>query len=349
MRLNHVGTLRSFVATLLLTLVLAPLTFAQGSGTTPSTSNARTNVAAGQKMKVKGVVMRRDADTFIVRDQSGAETVVLLSDQTSVKTKGGAFGGGTSFGQTAILRGLNLEVEGRGDSSGRLVAEKIRFSDRDLRTAKAVEANVTPVENRVGTAEGRIGQVEQNAQRMSGQLDELAAVSNAASGGAVAAQEAANKAVEGVRVANDRVSALDDYTAQQSLNVNFKLRSAALTPEAKRTLDEVAKYSQEAKGFMFEVTGYAYDFRGKEANRQLSQQRAESVVRYLVETHRVPLRRIITPYGYGAAPQPIAENTTREGREQNRRAEVRVLVNRGLAQPATEMNPSKVTSATPPQ
>ncbi len=352
MKLNHVKIFRSFGVTLCLTLALSSFAFAQTDSTKSAASNmhaATTTITSGQKLKVKGIVMRRDADTFVVRDLKGVETIVLLNDQTSVKTKGGAFGGGTGFGQTAILRGLNLEVEGRGDSSGQLVAEKIRFSDRDLQTAKAVVANVAPVENRVGTAEGRIQNVEQNSQRLSGQIDELAAVSNAANGGAVAAQEQAAKAVEGVRVANDRISSLDDFTAQQSLNVNFKLRSAMLTPEARHTLDEVAKYSQDAKGFMFEVTGYAYDFRAKEANRQLSQQRAESVVRYLVETHHVPLRRIVTPYGYGATAQPLADNTTREGRVQNRRAEVRVLINRGLTQPGTDMNPTKTSSATPPR
>ena len=83
--------------------------------------------------------------------QSGNAYTVLLNDRTSVKTKGGFFGGGTNYGVTAILRGLNLEVEGRGDGTN-LVAEKIRFNDTDLRTARTVEANVTPVENLVGRA-----------------------------------------------------------------------------------------------------------------------------------------------------------------------------------------------------
>ncbi|HJU54176.1 MAG TPA: hypothetical protein VJ715_06380, partial [Pyrinomonadaceae bacterium] len=139
--------------------------------------NVRT-VADGQKMKVEGVVVRRDADTFVVRDMNGVDTVVRLTDTTSVKSKGGFFGGGTRYGVTAILRGLNVEVEGRGSSNGELVANKIRFSNSDLRVARTVESRVDPVETRVGSAEGRIEQVEQNSQRLSGQIDELAAVSN---------------------------------------------------------------------------------------------------------------------------------------------------------------------------
>src|SRR5438270_912542 len=187
-------------------------------------------------------------------------------------------------------------------------------------------------------------EAEQNSQRMSGQLDELAAVSNAARGGAAAAQETADHAVEGVNVANDRINSLDDYTPAQSINVNFRLRSAVLTPEDKASLDKVADYAKDAKGYLIEVTGYAYESRDKNVNRQLSQLRAESVVRYLVENHNIPLRRILTPFGYGAL-NPVADNTTREGRTENRRAEVRVLVNRGLTN--TPGDGTKVSAATP--
>ncbi|HYX40921.1 MAG TPA: OmpA family protein, partial [Pyrinomonadaceae bacterium] len=78
----------------------------------------------------------------------------------------------------------------------------------------------------------------------------------------------------------------------------------------------------------------------------LSQRRADAVVRYLAEIHNIPLRRIITPFGYGSA-QAVADNSTREGRQQNRRVEVSVLVNRGLLQSAPNLTPTKTDSATP--
>jgi OOP family OmpA-OmpF porin len=315
-------------ASLALVLALTTAASAQDASTSSSTNSSPTTVASGQKMKLKGVVTRRDADSFVVQDQTGNAYTVMLNDRTSVKTKGGFFGGGTNYGVTAILRGLNLEVEGRGDGTN-LVAEKVRFNDTDLRTARTVEANVTPVENRVGEAEGRIGQVEQNAQRLSGQLDELAAVSNAARGGAKAAQETADAAVAGVNATNERISALDDYQSQNSQSIQFKVGSATLSPEAKQQLDQIAQQAGTAKGYVLQVSGFASSDGSTEANRRLSQRRAENVIRYLVENHNIPLRRIITPYGYGEL-QPVAENTTREGREQNRRVEVQVLVNSGL-------------------
>ena len=338
------NTLRTFVGACALALALAPAALAQDNSATSSPQRA--TVASGQKSKLRGAVVSRTDNSFVVQDDlTGAQTTVVVGDRTSIKTKGGFLSGGTRHNMATITRGLHVEVEGRGDASGNLAADKIRFTDTDLRTARTLEANIVPVEGRVGTAENRLGEAEQNAQRMSGQLEELAAVSNAAAGGAVAAQETADRAVEGVNVANERINSLDDYTPAQSIQINFKLRSATLTPESKTSLDQVAEYAKSAKGFLIEVTGFAYESKNKNANRQLSQQRAESVVRYLVENHNVPIRRILTPFGYGAL-NPVSDNKTREGRAENRRAEVRVLVNRGLN--GTPGDGTKVSSATQP-
>ena len=325
------------LVTLALALVFAMSASALAQGDSSST-NSRT-VASGQKMKLKGLITRRnfDTNTITVRDANGVDTVVQLADTTEVKQKGGFFGGGKNYAVTSLLRGLRVEVEGNGDSAGNLAARKVQFSESDLRVAQSLEARVDPVEGRVGQAEGRIEQVEQNATRMSGQLDELAAISNAARGGAAAAQETADAAVSGVRATNDRISALDDYQPQQSVSLNFKVNSSVLSPEAKTNLDTIAQQALNAKGYVIEVSGHASSDGATDYNRRLSQRRADAVVRYLAENHRIPLRRIITPFGYGES-QQVADNTTRAGREQNRRVEVRVLVNRGLLQGAPQMN-----------
>ena len=304
---------------------------------TTNPAGSRT-VASGQKMKIKGVVTRRDADTFTVRDMNGMDTVVRLDDKTSVKTHGGFLRGGSNYAQTSILRGLNLEIEGRGNGSGELLAEKIRFNESDMRVARAVESRAAPLEERATDTETKLTQVEANAQRLSGQLEELAAVSNAARGGAKAAQATADAAVAGVNATNERISSLDDYAPQQSAAVNFKTGSAVLSPESKTTLDDIASKALNAKGYVLEVSGYA-DSRGSIAlNRALSQRRADAVIRYLVENHNIPLRRIVTPYGYGEL-NPVAENDTKDGRAQNRRVEIKLLVNKGLTAPAPTMNP----------
>ncbi len=330
---------------LALTLTVVPATLAQVAATsTTSTTSARA-FSSGEKVKLKGVVTQRDADTFTVRDLSGVETVVRVTANTSVKEKkSNPFRGAKNYGAGSILRGLYVEVEGRGDTGGQVVADKVRFSESELRVARTVEARVNPVENRVSSAETRVSQVEQNSQRLSGQIDELVAVSNSARGGARAAQATADAAVAGVNATNERISSLDDYTQQERIAVNFRPGSATLLPEAKTQLDEIATKAMAARGYVLEVSGYTDANGSVERNRVLSQRRADAVIRYLVENHRIPLRRIVTPYGYGES-QAIADNRSREGRAQNRRVEIRMLVNRGLTQPVQPINPADTTAA----
>src|SRR4030095_4010295 len=273
----------------------ASVAFAQD---TTAAAGSRT-IASGEKIKLKGVVTRRDSDTFTVRDINGVDTIVRLDNNTSVKTKGGFLRGGTNYGQTQILRGLNLEVEGRGSGSGELLATKIRFNDSDLRVARAVESRAAPLEDRASHTESKLSEVEANAQRMSGQIEELAAVSNADRGGAKAAQATADAAVAGVNATNERISALDDYEPQTVAAVNFKSGSAVLLPEMKTKLDDIATKALNAKGYVLEISGYADSNGGIKLNEALSQRRADAVIRYLVESHNIPLRRIVTPFGYG--------------------------------------------------
>ena len=333
--ISSLRTFRSFALAFGLALILSPMAFAQSNSSTTTRSRS---VSSGEKMKIKGTVVKRDADTFTVRDLTGNDTVVRLTDRTTVKTNGGFLRSGTNYGQTQILRGLNLEVEGRGGSNGELIADKVRFNETDLRTARTVEARANPLEEQAKVTEGRLSEVEQNAQKLSGQIDELAAVSNAARGGAKAAQETADAAISGVNATNDRISALDDYVPQETTSVNFRVGSSVLTAEGKTKLDAIATKALTAKGYVLEVTGFADSTGGTERNRALSQRRADAVIRYLVEQHQIPLRRIVTPYGFGET-NPIADNKTRSGRAENRRVEVKVLVNKGLTQPTPTMNP----------
>lgn len=294
-------------------------------------SPART-VESGQRLKLKGVVVSKQGDVVLVREPNGTETNVQLTGSTSVKSKGGFLRSGKQYANVDVVRGLSIEVEGRGDSTGQLVAEKIRFSNDDLKVAQAIESRVSP-------AEERISQGEQNAQRLSGQIDELMAISNATRGGAKAAQETADVAITGVNATNQRISSLDDYEVQSTISVNFKVGSAVLTPEGTQLLDTLAQSALATRGYVLEVTGYADASGDPKKNRTLSQKRADSVIQYLVETHSIPLRRILPTYGYGEA-QAVADNTSREGRAQNRRVEVKVLVNRGLNQTIDVKNPN---------
>jgi outer membrane protein OmpA-like peptidoglycan-associated protein len=283
------------------------------------------NAVAGQKYKIKGVVVSKENDTtFIVRDAVGVDTKVVIEPNASVRSSGGFLSSGDKYPTSALVRGLNMEIEGRGDASGAVSANKVRFSKTNLQTAQSIDARVSPAEERLTAA-------EQNAQRISGQIDELMAISNAAKGGAKAAQETADAAVAGVNATNKRISDLDDYVVQTTATVNFKVGSAVLSPEAKASLDQIAASAGSLKGYMIEVTGYASAEGGTKMNKALSERREKAVREYLIDNHNISLRRFTPSYGYGVL-QPVADNTTREGREQNRRVEIKLLVSRGINQ-----------------
>ena len=315
MSINVTRATRLLTAAFALALALTPSASAQiGAPAQNNRSLTQVNarpVPAGAKVKFRGVIVRRDADTFIVRDASRTDTQVLLTDDTSIRTHGGFFRRGKKYPVTDLLTGLIVEVEGRGDRQGQLVADKIRFNESDMRAAI--------------TTETRVGPVEENQLRLSGQIDELSAVADEARREAAAAQQTAN-------LANERISSLDDYDVQDETVVNFALNSAVLSPEARRQLDELASKVNTSRGFVIEVSGHA-DATGSAArNFQLSQRRAEAVVQYLAVNHRIPMRRFITPMGYGKT-SSVADNTTAAGRRQNRRVEVKVLINRGMTRP----------------
>src|ERR1700754_304478 len=294
--------------------------FSNNQQPTTQTSTAQNtslrSVPAGSKMKFRGVVINRDADIFTIRDRSRADYQVVITDNTSIKTHGGFLRSGKKYPVTDILRGLIVEVEGRGDNQGQLVAEKIRFNESDMRAAL--------------TTDTRVGPVEANMERVAGQMDELYAV--------------AAEARAEVKAVNERVSALDDYDVQETVAVNFRVNSAVLSPEAKSQLDALAGKTQGAKAFMIEVAGHT-DSTGSDAkNFRLSRARADAVVQYLAVQHKIPLRRFVTPMGYGKT-ESVADNTTSDGRQQNRRVEVKMIINRGMNQPGA---PASSSSAVRP-
>lgn len=304
----------TLICGLALMMAITPLVSAQIS--TNQIPNARNpslrSIPSGAKMKFKGVVIGRDADTFTIRDRNRTDYQVLITDNTSIKTYGGFLRSGKKYPVTDILRGLIVEVEGRGDPQGQLVADKIRFNESDMRAAITSDTRVTPV--------------EENQQRIAGQMDELYAIA------AEARQE--------VAAVNERVSSLDDYDVQENVAVTFKVNSAVLSPEAKRQLDDFATKVANAKAFMIEVSGHTDSTGGETKNFRLSRERAEAVVQYLAVNHKIPLRRFVTPMGYGKT-EAVADNSTSAGRAQNRRVQVKMLLNRGLMQQTRTTRPTQ--------
>ena len=293
-------------------------------------------VPQGQKQKVQGVVSIRNGDSFKVRDPGGAETSVLLTSSTKVSSHGMSK---KDYPVTYIMRGLRLQAQGKGDADGNLVADWVKFDEQDLRSAQALEqTNELAEENkaRIAAAEQAAREAAANAERMAGQIAENTALANAAAAKAQAAQDQADAAYKSAALANNRINGLDDYDTIRTIPVLFKVNSSLIDPTAKQTMDEAAAWAKaekakgNANGWLVQVVGFA-DTTGKTArNRVLSEKRAQAVIQYLVTVHNLDLRRLVQPFGYGDA-KPVADNNTAEGRAKNRRVEIIILQNKGIA------------------
>ena len=103
----------------------------------------------------------------------------------------------------------------------------------------------------------------------------------------------------------------------------FAFNSAALSPEAKSALDAfVQKLVSENKGVYIEIQGHTDNTGSDEINQALGQKRAEAVMMYLYKQYRIPLHRM-SAVSLGSS-MPIADNGSRDGRNQNRRVEILV-------------------------
>jgi len=284
-------------------------------------------LTAGDKAKVLGLINSRTADSFVMTTLDGAYRYnVSLTSDTSVKSNTkGVFRGGTDYGATYLLRGLRVEVEGTGGSAGELVAKSVRFNEQDLRTAQALESRIDPVEQQANANSGRLTAAEENAKRMSGQIDENTALASKA-------QSTGDDALASATRANTRINGLDEYDPIKTIVVPFATGKFALGPQGKAVIDEAAAWvkTQNTKGWMVSVVGYADSTGRTAANKTLSEQRAKAVIDYMVSKHNLPMTRLIQPFGAGVD-KPAATNDTAEGRAQNRRVEINLLLNKGIA------------------
>jgi len=288
-------------------------------------------VASGQQVKkFKGIVSKREPDSFTMGDtMGGAQTLVLLTPTTEVKShKRGVFRGSKDYGASYILRGLRLEVDGVGNADGAIVADKIRFDEQDLRTAQALKSTVDPMEAEL---RDKLKAQQEEQERLAGQLAETTAVANAARTEAADASAAAKKAQDTADYANNRINGLDDFDPIKTITVYFNTNSSTLGPKAKATIDDAAAWvkTQNTKGWVVAVIGYADSTGNTAKNRSLSERRANSVIYYLVTKHKLPPQRLVQPFGYGQL-EPAAENKTAAGRAKNRRVEIRLMANKGI-------------------
>jgi OOP family OmpA-OmpF porin len=105
-----------------------------------------------------------------------------------------------------------------------------------------------------------------------------------------------------------------------ALNIHFDSNSTKILPKYRDGLNELGKALSKPSLPTVEIAGHTDSIGSERANQSLSERRAESVKRYLVQNFSIPQERLIAK-GYGKS-RPIASNDTPEDRSKNRRIEV---------------------------
>lgn len=179
----------------------------------------------------------------------------------------------------------------------------------------------------IGKAQSSADQAAQNAQN--------------ATQAAGQANEAANDAVHRADSLDSVVKGLDQYKSVADVTVTFGFDKSILTADDKQQLDDFAAQLGSARSFILEVTGGTDSTGPAQYNYDLSQRRADAVVQYLASKYGVAPHRFYL-IGIGKD-QAVADNSTRDGRQKNRRVQVQLLSNMSSdqnAQPSQTSTPA---------
>jgi len=297
-----------------------------------------TSVSAfgSDKIKNKGVVTLRNGDTLTVKTSEGVFTVTINSD-TKIQHPVGLTGIRKKQDTPDVLiPGLKMKFEGEGGGQeNQVIAKTIDFDTDDLALADVIQAGLNP------TAQQQARNMQAISTNEAGISTNQAAItanraSIAATNEEVAATQqevTANKANinEVASSTKKRFSEMGEFTTKSEYTVLFGTGQYGLTSDYKQGLADLAKQALTyPKGWVISVAGYADSVGNAASNQVLSKERAQAVVAYLLQDCAVPVGRIVAPGAMGES-NPVDSNETTSGRAENRRVDVKLLLNKGVA------------------
>ncbi|WP_298308315.1 OmpA family protein [uncultured Erythrobacter sp.] len=248
--------------------------------------------------EIEGFVSGRRGDRVEVTMADGSTTMLSVTEETRIIARGGFLGlGAKDLGFDALLDGLPIKATTR-EWTGGLAAERIRFSGDDYETALLVAQGTNP---RFTRNEAAIGE-------------------NAA--GVQANAEAAEQL-------RGRFGDIDQYNVKSTTAVYFASGRSNLSTEARSELCNAASAADQIDNALLLVVGYTDSTGSQELNQRLSEKRAGNVVNYLQQQCGWAPYRMLTPTGFSES-NPVADNSTTQGKAQNRRVEVNVLVSKSV-------------------
>jgi OmpA-OmpF porin, OOP family len=286
--------------------------------------------ASGDKTNVKGMITSRTGETLIVKTPDGTTTVVL-TDDTTTKDDKGLFGlEKLPMSNVVLIPGLKVDIDGASDEQGRVVAKTITVDGDDLEAAEMIQAGLHPTAEQVAANVQAIdtnrGDIAANRVQLAAHKENIESNQQNIAGN----RQKIEQNLANIEENTKRFTALSEYDVKGQATVNFEVGSTNIAAKDQIELKELANTATRLKGYIIEVTGYADSTGNAAMNTKLSEDRAKAVVTYLMQRGEVPVRHIVAPGAmgeYGAA----APNETNAGRAENRRVEVKVLVNKGIA------------------
>jgi len=229
------------------------------------------------------------------------------------------------------------------------------------------QSNIKPLEVKLDNTNKQVSEngeritdldhkTEKGISQAQSSADEANQAASRAQQSAVDARGLAQQGVSDSAAVKQELENADNFQSVKKATILFAINKSKLTQEDTDTLDGVAQAATGMKHYVIEIRGFTDNRGPKQYNLQLSQRRADAVVRYLTLEKQIPLVRIYQA-GYGED-DPAAPNKTRNGREQNRRVDVSILapqssgtaeLQQGQAPGSQAQTPQTSTTTTPQQ
>jgi OOP family OmpA-OmpF porin len=279
---------------------------------------------------VKGMIINRTGETLTVSSGNGTTTVVL-TDNTRTKDDTGLFGlGKDNLSSVVLIPGLKVDIDGDSDEQGRVVAKTITVDGDDLETAEMIQSGLHPTAQQV---EANVQRLHAHGAQLSSHEAQLAAQRETLEAHGMSVADHEQKIAASMKDIEEntlRFTALSQFDMKGQVTLKFNVGSSKLDSQDEDALKALAQTASGLTGYIIEVVGYTDATGSAEVNTKLSEDRAKAAITYLVQQGNIPVRHIVAPGAmgeYGA----VATNETKSGRAENRRVEVKVLVNKGIA------------------
>jgi len=270
---------------------------------------------AAESVKVEGLITGRSGDEMIVQIARGAELAFQLTNGTKVSPQ--------FPGMDVLIPGLRVKVEGTYTEARLLIATSIKFKEKDLKQAEAMEAGTLHLKMQ---AEEHTAELERQKQALEAQNKAL--LQQQAQLQEHEAKIAANKAQIEANIA--RFGQLDDYYIYDEVTVYFGNGQVKLDQKYDSPLLALTDKAKTVEGYVIEVVGYASTSGSGAHNQKLSQQRANNVTNFLLQQGHVPTTRMLAEAAMGES-RPTGNQNTAQGQAESRRVVVRVLQNKAIA------------------